>query len=87
MYTNILFKFNDFYRIFIETKTVCYKQQQTSFMMSLYENQSNGILYSKCQYNNQITTDYFSLTPRKIEKDIYAYDLKFINRVEARELP
>lgn len=50
----------------------------------LFENQLDGILYSKCQYNNQITTDYFSLTPRKIEKNIYAYDLKFINRVEAR---
>lgn len=49
----------------------------------LYENQSNGILYLKCQYNNQITTDYFSLTPGKIEKDIYVYDLKFINRMEA----
>ena len=49
----------------------------------LYENQSNGILYSKCQYNNEITTDYFSLIPRKIEEDIYAYDLKFINRMEA----
>lgn len=53
----------------------------------LFENQSDGILYSKCQYNNQITTNCFSLTPRKIEKDIYAYDLKFIKRVEARELP
>ena len=52
----------------------------------LFENQSDGILYSKCQYNNQIITDYFSLTPRKIEKEIYAYDLKFVNRMKAGEI-
>ena len=34
----------------------------------LFENQLDGILYLKCQYNNQITKEYFSLTPRKIEK-------------------
>lgn len=48
----------------------------------LHENESYGILYSKCQFNKQITTEYFSLTPRKIEEDIFAYDLKFINRME-----
>ncbi|WP_195643748.1 hypothetical protein [Thomasclavelia ramosa] len=49
----------------------------------IHETNSSGTLFSVCQYSDKIITKYFSLIPRKIENEIYAYDVEFVNRMEA----